>query len=86
MELLKQSTWEEIIKSGRFHRSTVYRWKKKIEKITGMEQVPNFIDEDYILNVKQDLKRLYSRHYENMMDCKSPLARFLNSSEILITV
>ena len=45
MELLKQSTWEEIIKSGRFHRSTVYRWKKKIEKITGVEKVPNFLED-----------------------------------------
>ncbi len=86
MELLKQSTWEEIIKSGRVHRTTVYRWKKKIEKITGVDQVSNFIEDDFVLNIKQDLNRLYSRHYDCMVDCTSPLARFLNSTEILMTV
>ena len=86
MELLKHSTWEEIIKSGGFHRTTVYRWKKKIEKITGVDQVQNFIEDDFVMNVNKDLKRLYTRHYDNMMAGGSPLAKFLNSSEILVSV
>jgi len=84
MELLKTQTWEEIIKSGRVHRSTVYRWKEKIKKITGADSVPNFIEDEFVLSVKKDLGRLYSRHYDTMMDCSSPLARFINSTELLV--
>jgi len=32
---------------------------KKIEKMTGTEKVPNFLEDDFVLFVNQDLKRWY---------------------------
>lgn len=86
LENLKNSTWNEIQKSGQFHRSTIYRQKRKIEKILDLEKDINFIEDITLQNVCRRPSELYKRHYDIMLLEKSIINSFIQKNKILLLI
>ena len=76
----KYKTFEAIKAEGFCDASTLYRWRKTMEKITNSRF--NFVANDFVKNICTQVHTVYENHYKNLYVNSTPLGLFLEISAL----
>lgn len=84
VELLQHKTFDQLKRSGKYDRVTLYRMEKDINMLLGLDKAKNFLRFADLKNVPRKPSDLYFRHYDYLIAAHNILSLFLENTPLLL--